>query len=144
MSYVEAGLQTGLRVVLVAAGLQACLALGCTGAEERDHAKPAREPSAFSREHVTMGSPLQVTLWTADEPAAMQAVDAVFAEFDRLDRLMSVWKEGSDVLRVNAAAGREPVHVSPETIEVLTIARQVSDWTDGKFDVTFGALSGLW
>jgi thiamine biosynthesis lipoprotein len=27
---------------------------------------------------------------------------------------------------------------------VLTVARQVSDWTDGTFDVTFGALSGLW
>ena len=34
--------------------------------------------------------------------------------------------------------------VSSETIDVLTVARQVSDWTGGKFDVTFGALSGLW
>ena len=40
--------------------------------------------------------------------------------------------------------GREPVRVSPETIGVLTVARQASDWTGGKFDVTFGALSGLW
>jgi thiamine biosynthesis lipoprotein len=36
------------------------------------------------------------------------------------------------------------VQVSPETLEVLRTARQVSDWTGGKFDVTFGALSGLW
>jgi thiamine biosynthesis lipoprotein len=28
--------------------------------------------------------------------------------------------------------------------EVLTTARQISEWTGGKFDVTFGALSGLW
>ncbi len=34
--------------------------------------------------------------------------------------------------------------VSPEVREVLRIARQVSEWTGGKFDVTFGALSGLW
>jgi thiamine biosynthesis lipoprotein len=91
-----------------------------------------------------MGSSLQVTLWTASDPGGAAAIDAVFAEFDRLDHLMSVWKEGSDVLRLNAAAGREPVRVSPETLEVLTVARQVGEWTEGKFDVTFGALAGLW
>jgi len=132
----------------VAAGLQACLvavlANACAPAPERDHTRPSNAPYAFSRETVTMGSSLQVTLWTADDPGATAATDAVFADFDRLDRLMSVWKEGSDVLRLNAAAGREPVRVSPETLEVLTVARQVSEWTDGKFDVTFGALSGLW
>ena len=34
--------------------------------------------------------------------------------------------------------------MSRETREVLRIARQVSEWTDGAFDVTFGALTGLW
>ena len=102
-----------------------------------------RAPSALTREGVAMGSTLQVTLWTAGDGAAA-AFDAVFAEFDRLDRMMSVWKEGSDVQRINMAAGDHPVPVSAETIEVLTAARQVSDWTGGKFDVTFGALSGLW
>jgi thiamine biosynthesis lipoprotein len=57
---------------------------------------------------------------------------------------MSVWRPGSDILRLNAAAGEHPVPVSPEVVEVLGIARQVSDWTDGAFDVTFGALSDLW
>src|SRR4029434_2265978 len=37
-----------------------------------------------------------------------------------------------------------PVRVSAETREVLRVARQVSEWTDGRFDVTFAALSGLW
>jgi len=45
---------------------------------------------------------------------------------------------------VNAAAGRHPVPVSAEVRDVLRAARQVSDWTSGKFDVTFGALAGLW
>ena len=91
-----------------------------------------------------MGSLLQLTAWTRDEPGAVAAFEAVFAEFDRLDRLMSVWKEGSDVTRLNAAAGQVPVAVSAEVFEVLTLGRQISEWTGGKFDVTFGALSGLW
>jgi thiamine biosynthesis lipoprotein len=91
-----------------------------------------------------MGSELRLTAWTADEAAAAAAFDAVFLEFDRLDRLMSVWIDGSDIVRLNAAAGEHPVPVSPDVREVLLIARQVSEWTGGKFDVTFGALSDLW
>ena len=82
--------------------------------------------------------------WTADEAAAAAAFEAVFQEFDRLERLMSVWIDGSDIVRLNAAAGEHPVPVSPEVREVLLIAHQVSEWTGGKFDVTFGALSDLW
>ena len=45
---------------------------------------------------------------------------------------------------MNRAAGGEPVQVSVEVREVLKSARQVSEWTGGAFDVTFGALAGLW
>src|SRR5438445_1493506 len=87
------------------------------------------------RARVSMGSELRLTAWTADEAAAALALDAVFQEFDRLERLMSVWIDGSDIVRLNAAAGEHPVPVSPEVREVLLIAHQVSDWTGGKFDV---------
>jgi thiamine biosynthesis lipoprotein len=121
----------------------ATLALACAGTPPRERSRPD-DLIEMIRERVTMGSLLQLTAWTRDEPGAVAAFEAVFAEFDRLDRLMSVWKEGSDVTRLNAAAGKAPVAVSAEVFEVLTVARQVSEWTGGKFDVTFGALSGLW
>ena len=91
-----------------------------------------------------MGSELQLTAWTPDEAGAVSAFQAVFQETDRLDELMSIWHETSDVERLNAAAGQHPVQISTEVRDVLETARQVSDWTDGKFDVTFGVLSGLW
>jgi thiamine biosynthesis lipoprotein len=91
-----------------------------------------------------MGTEIELTAWTADDVRAEAAFTAVFGEFDRLDAMMSVWKDGSDVLRLNAAAGDHAVPVSPETREVLRVARQISDQTEGRFDVTFGALSGLW
>jgi len=131
-----------MRVIAVV--LAAAMAVACSRPPERSSAPSSPEPHAFSRQTVTMGSSLQVTVWTADDSGAGAAVQGVFAEFDRLDRLLSVWKEGSDVVRLNQAAARQPVRVSPETIELLIVARQVSEWTGGKFDVTFGALSGLW
>lgn len=91
-----------------------------------------------------MGSEVALTAWTADEGKAVRAFAAVFKEFDRLDSLLSVWKPGSDVLRINAAAGKGPVAVSAETIAVLQAAHTVSTWTSGKFDITFGALSDVW
>jgi len=105
---------------------------------------PAPAPRLVDRARVSMGSELHLTAWTADEAGALSAFDAVFNEFDRLDSLMSTWREGSDVERLNAAAGKEPVTVSRDTIAVLETAHQASEWTGGKFDVTFGVLSGLW
>jgi thiamine biosynthesis lipoprotein len=96
------------------------------------------------RKALAMGSELRLTAWTSDETTAGAAFDAVVTEFNRLDALMSVWRAGSDVVRVNAAAGERAVAVSPEVLDLLRTARQISDWTGGKFDVTFGALSDLW
>lgn len=99
---------------------------------------------AIARSHLTMGSLLEVTIWTTDDNAAGQAFEHVFREFDRLDALLSVWKSDSDASRINAAAGKAPVAVSGETLEVLTIAHDISAQTGGKFDITFGALADVW
>jgi thiamine biosynthesis lipoprotein len=99
---------------------------------------------AISRSRLSMGSQLTLTAWTNDENAATAAFDAVFREFDRLEDLMSIWKPGSDIVRLNAAAGDRPVPVSAEVREILRIAHQISDASEGTFDVTFGALSDLW
>ena len=91
-----------------------------------------------------MGSELRLTAWTSDDSTASAAFDEVFREFDRLEDLMSIWRSGSDVVRLNAAAGVHPVPVSADVRAALKVAREVSEWTDGRFDVTFGALSDLW
>jgi thiamine biosynthesis lipoprotein len=96
------------------------------------------------RTGVAMGSELRLTAWAADEVVARTAFDAVFAEFERLEALMSTWRPASDVVRINAAAGIEPVEVAAEVRDVLRQAKQISEWTEGTFDVTFGALTDVW
>jgi len=131
-------LRTALRFAL-----PLCALVVACGSCARDRGA-ARHPSLVTRARVAMGSELRLTAWTADPQAADGAFAAVFTEFDRLDALMSVWKPGSDIDRVNAAAGEHAVAASDDVRRVLRAASQVSEWTGGKFDVTFGVLSGLW
>jgi thiamine biosynthesis lipoprotein len=98
----------------------------------------------IERSHQTMGSELRLTAWSSNERSTLSAFESVFAEFDRLDERLSVWKERSDVQQLNAAAGQHPVAVSPDTMAVLSAALDVGDWTEGKFDITFGSMSDLW
>jgi thiamine biosynthesis lipoprotein len=107
---------------------------------------PAPQPAAalVERARVSMGSEVRLTAWTADERNALAAFEHVFDDFDYLDRVLSVWHETSEVSRLNAAAGKAPVTIKPEVLEVLQVAQQLGHWTNGKFDLTFGALSGLW
>jgi thiamine biosynthesis lipoprotein len=91
-----------------------------------------------------MGTELKLTAWTADESAAMDAFALVFREVERLESLLSHWREDSDVQRLNAAAGKHEVRLGTEIRDVLRTAAKISEWTGGKFDVTFGVMSGLW
>jgi thiamine biosynthesis lipoprotein len=111
--------------------------LACTGA-------PSPRPHLVERAGAAMGSDLRLAAWTSNEAAARAAFDAVVGEFDRLDALMSVWRPGSDVVRINEAAGVRAVAASRDVRDALRTARQVSEWTAGKFDVTFGPLADLW
>ena len=96
------------------------------------------------RSRVAMGSQLRLVAWAPEDAPAVAAFEQVFQEFERLDSLLSVWRPGSDVSRLNQAAGRQPVEVSSDTLAVLEAAAQASEWTGGKFDITFGALADIW
>jgi thiamine biosynthesis lipoprotein len=128
-----------IRAVVLAAA--AVVIVSCTAAPS-SQTEPA--PRIVERARVSMGSEVRLTAWTADEGNALLAFEHVFEDFDYLDRVLSVWHETSEISRLNAAAGKRPVAIKPEVLEVLETAQQVSRWTGGKFDVTFGALSGLW
>lgn len=91
-----------------------------------------------------MGTAIEVTLWSDDEAAAVRGAQAVFAEFRRLDAMMTTWTPDSEVSRINAAAGGKPVAVSDETFAVIARAVEVSKVSGGVFDITVGAFGGLW
>ena len=122
-----------LRVV----GALAAATLVVTAAGCRQH------PHLVEGSRLAMGSTLHLTAWTSNHIGVEKAFEEVFAEFTRLEKLMSTWIPDSDVQRVNQMAGVQPVRVSADVRDMLKTARQISEWTDGKFDVSFGAYKGL-
>ena len=48
-----------------------------------------------------MGTEVSVYLWSDDADQGRQAVDDVFAEAARIDRLMSTYKEDSEISTIN-------------------------------------------
>jgi len=97
----------------------------------------------FEDSRPVMGTWVSVQL-CANAPRDFEAdADAAFAEFQRLDALLSVWKPQSEISQLNRAAGSRPVSLSAETLEVLQAAQRFSAASNGLFDITFASL-GLW
>jgi thiamine biosynthesis lipoprotein len=104
-------------------------------------------PERVTGEGRAMGTHLAYAAFTtpALDAAHVRALfDAATAEIVRLEKLMTTWDPASEVSRVNAAAGKEPVVVGPETFDVIREALHASAISDGTFDITFETLHGLW
>lgn len=92
-----------------------------------------------------MGTPWTITVADPREPGALtSAVNAAFAEVERVERQMSEWRPESAISAINLAAGKAPVQVPLEVIAVVRRALQVAAQTDGAFDPTWAALRGVW
>lgn len=65
-------------------------------------------------------------------------------EIKRLDALMSVTNSKSDVYKINSAKAGEAVKVDSELFELLNLCMQISQKTDGAFDITVNPLSEIW
>jgi hypothetical protein len=76
-----------------------------------------------------------------DQAELKQAVDAVYSD---IDLKLSNYRADSEISRINREAGTDWLAVSPEIAELVDIARQVHDKTEGCYDLTIKPLFDLW
>ncbi len=93
----------------------------------------SRHPEEFSRTRLLMGTTVSITVLDRDERRALTAIEDAFTEIARVDRLMSTWRETSQVSRLNRE-GR--VAAGPQLLHVLARSRLVSEISGGAFDIT--------
>jgi FAD:protein FMN transferase len=110
------------------------LVSGCTGPRLR----------TVQKTEAIMGTDVTITVVARSEAEGAASIDAAMAEVRRFDRMMSLYKDDSEITKINLAAGKHPVKVSHEMIEAVEAAARVSGLTNGVFDITIGPLVVLW
>jgi FAD:protein FMN transferase len=109
-----------------------------------DFETPRLPSGHWVRVHRTaMACRFEVTLSSEhadDVPAARLALD----EADRIEAALTVFRDTSELTRVNRRAAVEPTPVSEELFALLRLCRTLSDATGGAFDITSTPLSRCW
>ncbi|HLJ95354.1 MAG TPA: FAD:protein FMN transferase [Gemmataceae bacterium] len=117
------------------------------GAVEELHARPATcaeaEVALLRLAHRAMATTFEVVL-PYGTPNALAAGSTTFAEIDRLEQQLTVYRETSEVSRLNRLAARTAVPVEPELFNLLSLAAHIHAETAGGYDVTAGALIKAW
>lgn len=108
---------------------------------------PAAEPALqrFSRTERHMGADFTIKLYAADEDSAERAFKAAFSLVAEYDKAMSDYNAESELSQLGSKSPtKEFVPVSQPIWQVLLRAQEISEKTDGAFDVTVGPLTKLW
>ncbi len=115
-------------------------------AVEEPRALEAEEPGEVAL--VRLGWRAMATGWEIllpfATPDAVEVGQEAFALLDELEDQLTVYREHSEVSRINRRAFRQEVRVERRLFGLLDLARQVTAETDAAFDITAGALIKAW
>jgi thiamine biosynthesis lipoprotein len=106
---------------------------------------PERHTQAvLKRAQMHMRTVVSVTVVAADKDVAHRAATAAFREVRRLDELFSTWIVTSELSGINAAAGRRPIPVSRDTMDILERSLEIGRLTNGGFNIAIGPAVEAW
>ncbi len=91
-----------------------------------------------------MGTSVLVQASGGDAATRGEAIEEAYAAIAEVDRLMSNYRNDSELSAINRGAADAPVHASDPMLSVLEAAEIVSARSNGAFDVTVGPLVKLW
>jgi thiamine biosynthesis lipoprotein len=101
-------------------------------------------PQEVKETRLYMGTIVEITVFGPDTDRLTEAKDAAFAEIERIEHLMSSYRDDSDVSLIDASAGGPAVVVDPEVYTVIERSIEISRLSDGAFDITMAVLHGVW
>src|ERR1700675_90476 len=92
----------------------------------------AAQGSGTTRDYrYLMGTSVEVEASGGDEATRRAGVDEAFGAIAEVDRLMSNYRDDSELSLINRRAAREPVPLSAPMFAVLTAAERVSRESNG-------------
>ncbi|MBM1106306.1 FAD:protein FMN transferase [Aurantibacter crassamenti] len=91
-----------------------------------------------------MGSRFEITVVSTNEELGHINIEEAIAEITRIEKLISAWNPDSETSLINKNAGIKPVKVSLELFNLIERAKQLSNLTDGAFDISYSSLDKVW
>lgn len=98
----------------------------------------------FSFTHPAMGTIYSLYLYANSRAEAEANAGPVFQEIDRVEDLLSNYRESSELSRINREASVSAVTTDPETFHFLQTSFGWSARSNGAFDITVGRLMKVW
>jgi thiamine biosynthesis lipoprotein len=98
----------------------------------------------YKESRVLMDTYCTITVVSPEKEAARGAIEAGFAEIQKLDLLLNYFSDDSEISAINRAAGKHPVKVSGETLDMMKKTLYISKMTNGVFDPTIAPVVSLW
>jgi len=102
---------------------------------------PSCTKPEYSRSEFALGTVCSVSLF---EEGRNNIYNDIFTRLREIENLMSVNIPSSDVSRINAAAGIEPVQVHEDVFKVIERALYFAELSGGAFDPSIGPIVSLW
>jgi FAD:protein FMN transferase len=93
---------------------------------------------------LAMATRFELVLHGTDAAALRAAGEEALSEIEGLENQLSLYRQGTEVARLNARAAREPVRVTPSLFALLEHARKLSLESGGAFDITIAPLVRCW
>ena len=92
-----------------------------------------------------MGNRFEISVLVDDEVYANICIDTAVEEIQRIERLLTTFKDDSDTNRINSLAGVCAAKVERDVIELINRSHRISDITQGAFDISYGSIDKkLW
>ncbi|MGS0524751.1 FAD:protein FMN transferase [Zobellia nedashkovskayae] len=91
-----------------------------------------------------MGTRFDITVVSGNEDLGYINIEEATAEILRIENMISAWNPDSETSLINKNAGIKPVKVSSELYMLIERAKQISEITDGAFDITFASMDDIW
>jgi thiamine biosynthesis lipoprotein len=91
-----------------------------------------------------MATRFEIVLHGGNPVALRAAGEEALDEIERIEALLSLYRDTSEIAHVNARAADEPVRVSLPVFRLLEQARRLSEETAGAFDITIAPLVRCW
>lgn len=102
-------------------------------------------PEAHRFQGPTFGTGYHVTVFAdLSEERHSDLSAGIQAELERIDALMSTYREDSELSRLNRHPVGIPFFLSPHTAEVVREALRIARLSNGAFDITVGPVVNLW